>query len=300
MLNKKVQDRHSETAMVAALYRNVAHREFGDQPLGPDNLALHFLPPHLRFLTGFGFIRRKILTKTDQVTPGMYQFMLARTAFFDGLFKQALEEGVSQIVLLGAGYDTRALRFIGQNSSQRVFELDIATTQNRKRKILAKAGLDIPASVSMSPIDFNRESLDQVLTGAGFDLSRSSLFLWEGVSYYLAAEAMAATLEFVAGCPNPETRIAFDYAWKIPNEEMKDHFGVETLLQTWEKHRQAEPFKTLIELDGLESYLEQRSLKLLQSLNAEEMEQNYLNGNGRFLGRVNAMFGFAVASPQTR
>ncbi|GAG49482.1 unnamed protein product, partial [marine sediment metagenome] len=142
-------------------------------------------------------IRVNVKNKSNKLTPGMYEYMLARTAFFDNVFMGALNKNVPQIVLLGAGYDTRSYRFAKLNSTTKIFELDIATTQNRKKKCLKKTQIDFPKHVTLVPIDFNKESLKNVLEKAGYENNEKTLFIWEGVSYYLEPDSVDATLEFV-------------------------------------------------------------------------------------------------------
>ena len=143
--------------------------------------------------------------------------MLARTAFFDRMFQDALSNNVPQIVLLGAGYDTRAYRFAEFNYATNILELDIATTQQRKRKCLKKAQIDIPKHVTLVPIDFNNESVQHVLENAGYDSRQQTLFIWEGTSYYLEPASVDATLKFVKQASHHDSVIAFDYAISICN-----------------------------------------------------------------------------------
>ena len=138
MPKKGVEKKHSETAIFAALYRAVANKEFKNERLGPDYLAEYFLPPHFKFLIKFKKIRANVKNKSNKFTPGAYEYMLARTAFFDNVFIDALNKNIPQIVLLGAGYDTRAYRFAKLNNTTKIIELDIVTTQNRKKKCLKK------------------------------------------------------------------------------------------------------------------------------------------------------------------
>jgi len=119
--------------------------------------------------------------------------MIARTAYFDSLFVDALKNNFPQIVLLGAGYDTRAYRFANLNKGTQISELNIAPTQNRKKGCLKKARIDIPQSVKLVPIDFNNESLKDVLEKTGYQSQGKTLFIWEGVSYYLDAESVDST-----------------------------------------------------------------------------------------------------------
>ncbi len=231
----------------------------------------------------------------------MYEYIIDRTCFFDGVFMEALENKVPLIVLLRAGYDSRAYRYADQNQASKIFELDIVSTQSRKRKYLGKRKWGIPESVSFVPKDFNKEPLADVLDGAGFDSDKNTLFIWEGTIYYLKQEAMAATLEFAADCPNTKSRIAFDYAVRISEETMEPHYGVKEFTATWKKHRQSEPFQSAIDEGDIKTYLGQRGLQLLKNMNATDIEQTFLlNTNSALLGHITGLFGFAIATPKMR
>lgn len=118
----------------------------------------------------------------------------ARTKYFDGIIARAIKD-VEQFVLLGAGYDTR---FYGALVSSGVtfFEVDQAAVQDHKRMMIDVAGIRCE-QVNFVPIDFNKDNLFSQLAEAGFDASRKTLFLWEGVSLYLSAEQVSSTLEIV-------------------------------------------------------------------------------------------------------
>jgi methyltransferase (TIGR00027 family) len=118
----------------------------------------------------------------------------ARTTHFDAIIARAIEE-VDQFVLLGAGYDTRAYGGL-VSSSVAFFEVDQAAVQDHKRTMIDAAGIRCE-QVNFVPVDFNKDDLFRQLTEAGFDASRKTLFLWEGVSLYLSAEQVASTLEML-------------------------------------------------------------------------------------------------------
>jgi methyltransferase (TIGR00027 family) len=298
MSKKGIDQRHSETALFAALYRAIAHKEFGDKRLGQDHLAEYFLPPHFRFLIRFKKVRINVIKKSNRLTPGMYEYMLARTVFFDSLFEDGLKNNVSQIVLLGAGYDTRPYRFKKLNSNTKIIELDVATTQDRKRKCLKRAHIVIPKNVSLVTIDFNKESLKDVLEKAGYEANQKTLFLWEGVCYYLDPESVYETLEFFKRFSHNKSLIAFDYAVFISEENIENYYGARKFMETWRKHRSNEPFKFTIDEDQTETLLEQRGLKVVSHLENKEMEKNFLlNEDGSLIGRINGMFCFVSASP---
>jgi methyltransferase (TIGR00027 family) len=298
MSKKGVEKRHSETAIFAALYRAIANKEFKNRNFGSDYLAEYFLPSHFKFFIKFKKIRVNVKNKDNKLTPGMYEYMLARTAFFDNVFIDALNKNIPQIVLLGAGYDTRAYRFANLNNTTKIIELDIETTQNRKNKCLQKAQIDIPKHVRLVPINFNKESLKNVLEKARYENNEKTLFIWEGVSYYLEPESVDATLEFVKNYSHNESVIAFDYAISITEENIKDYYGVKEFAQTWRKHRSDELFRFAIDEGKIESFLDQRGLKIVNHLDNREIEKTFLrNENGSLIGQINGSFRFVLASP---
>lgn len=115
----------SGTARGAAILRTLANKEYYNEQLGSDYLAEYFLPFLLRLLLKINGFRKKV---KDSIPLGMYEYLAARTAYFDKLFTDALHISIPQIVLLGAGYDTRAYRFSDVNNGTKIFELDALTT----------------------------------------------------------------------------------------------------------------------------------------------------------------------------
>ena len=300
MSKKSVEQKPSQTAMFTALYRVVAHKEFKNKRFGSDYLAEHFLPIHFKFFIKFKKIRAKTKMKFTKFVPGMYEYMLARTAYFDSIFKDALHKNLPQIVLLGAGYDTRAYRFAKLNHTSKIFELDIATTQNRKKKCLKKARIDIPKQVTLVPINFNKEALKNVLENAGYKNYKKTLFIWEGVSYYLEPESVDATLKFITHCLHKESVIAFDYAISIYEENINNYYGAKKFTQTWRKYRQNELFRFTIDEGKIQSFLEPRGMKIVKHLDNREIEKAFLlNEKGALIGQTNGLFRFAVASPES-
>jgi methyltransferase (TIGR00027 family) len=301
MTKRGVEQEPSETALFGALHRAIAHKEFEGKRPGPDYLAEHFLPPHYRFFIKFKRVRTRTRRRFGEALPGLHEYVMARTAYFDGVFVDALKSGVPQIVLLGAGYDSRAIRFAALNRATRIVELDIATTQARKKSCLAKARIDVPVRVSFVPIDFHADSLDDVLARAGCEQDEKTLYLWEGVSYYLEPEAVDATLGFVGRSSHPESAIAFDYAVSISEDTIDDYYGVRTFAQSMRTHHPQELFRFTIDEGNIGSFLEQRGLRLVQHLDNQEMEQTFLvDDHGSLPGPVTGLFRFVLASPDGR
>ena len=234
----------------------------------------------------------------NKISLGMYEYLIARTAYFDNLFVNALNENIPQIVLLGAGYDTRAYRFAKLNNGTKIIELDAPTTQNQKKKCLGKSKIEISSDLVFNSIDFNRESLKIVLEKAGYDNNKKTLFLWEGVSYYLDPESVDATLELVRNYSHNESIIAFDYIISVPTEKLHNYYGAKELVQSMAKRHPNERGKFAIEEEKIESFLEQRGLKMVEHLKNGEIENRFLtNENGSLIGQITELFRFVLASP---
>jgi methyltransferase (TIGR00027 family) len=131
----------------------------------------------------------------------------ARQTFFDRVVERRAAE-VDQIVVLGAGFDTRAFRLPG-SARVRAFEVDMPVVQALKRELLARAGVDTGA-VTFVAADFEHDDWLRRLAEAGFERARKALFLWEGVAMYLERGAVEATLRAIAGT-RAGSVVAFDY-----------------------------------------------------------------------------------------
>jgi methyltransferase (TIGR00027 family) len=129
----------------------------------------------------------------------------ARTTFFDAALTRHLSD-IDQLVILGAGLDTRAYRM---QKGIRCFEIDAPKTQEIKRRMLKKAGLDT-TRITFVPADFMTEDWLEKLVNAGFDPAKPAFFHWEGVTMYLDREAVESTLRKIAGTAKGSV-VAFDY-----------------------------------------------------------------------------------------
>ena len=278
-----VEQKPSETALFAALRRTIAYKEFHSKKFGPDDLAEYFLPPHFRFFLKFKSVRTNTKNKLNGFLPGLNEYMIARTVYFDRLFASAFIEKTPQIVLLGAGYDSRTYRFAKFNQGTRIFELDIAPTQARKMKCLSKAHIEVSENVIFVPINFNQEAIKTALEKAGFDGGKKTLFVWEGVSYYLTEESVDSTLEFVSKTHH-ENVIAFDYTVPISEENIDAHYGVREFAQTMKEQHADEALLFSIRDDEIEAFLKQRGLRMVEHLDNEEIEREFLlNEEGKLI-----------------
>lgn len=146
-----------------------SNKEKNEQIRGPDHLAKIYLKGFDSLLLTF---HKLTLVIAKRKVPGTYEYVIARTKFFDEVFKQALAENYPQIVFLGAGYDTRPYRFQDYIKQTEIFELDAPTTQQIKNQFLKKSNISIPDKLHFVPINFNKENLSEVLIKAGFKMDK--------------------------------------------------------------------------------------------------------------------------------
>ena len=277
----------SGTAQSTAFMRALAAHDPREEIRGPDRLAEIFLEADQ--LKPIKDPAARAWVMQNKVAPGAYAFMTARTSFFDEEFKQALEADTPQVVLLGAGYDSRPYRFADLIRDTRIFELDTAPTQARKLECLHRAQVPIPAQVSFVPVNFETGALEDRLTQAGFNLAHRTFFLWEGVSYYLSAEAVDRMLAFVCADSPPGSSICFDYASLSPQALAEE--GAKQLRQFVKSQYANEAAKFGIREGELHSFMAARGFGVSEHLTAADMDQKYLAaGLYPDLGRVPSLF----------
>lgn len=298
MQTSTTEEKPSDTALFTALRRTLAYKEYQDSKFGPDHLAEIFLPAYYRLFLRFEKIRENTKNKLAAFMPGMNEYIIARTAYFDELFRNALQADIPQIMVLGAGYDSRAYRFTQANRGTKIYELDAPPTQERKIKCLKAARIRVPAEVHFVPINFMRESLGSVLDKAGYQNRERTLFLWEGVSYYLDREAVKETLSYVSRCAHRNSLIALDYAISVSEENVHEIFGVEQFMMSMREHHAGEAMLFSLKPGEIESFLAEIDLRMIEHLDDAAIERKYLmDERGSLIGRMTGIFRLVTASP---
>jgi methyltransferase (TIGR00027 family) len=191
----------SRTALAAAFHR-AAHQVLEQGRIFADPLALRIL----------GVDAQTVAREAEENPSGrrMRLFISFRTRFAEDTLAASFENGVRQVVMLGAGLDTYAYRS-PLRDRLRIFEVDHPATQAWKRQRLRDAAIPLPSSLTFAPIDFERETLAEGLATAGFDRTQQTFFTWLGVVPYLNQEAVWATLNFIASLPSG-AHVVFDYS----------------------------------------------------------------------------------------
>ena len=266
----------SGTAMATAFMRALAAYDPRKEIRGNDYLAEIFLEEEQKKPLKDPAIRAWVMQ--NKIAPGAYEFMIARTAFFDRIVEQALKENIEQVVLLGAGYDSRPYRFGEFIQDTKIFELDAKPTQQRKKEYLQQAEISISEQISFVPINFETDNLRVTLTEAGFSQEKKTLFIWEGVTYYLSAEVVDNMLAFVRSNPPSGSSIAFDYA--SLSEEALNEDGAKELRKHMQSRYSNEPTKFGIRTGKIEAFLAERGFEVIEHLTAADMSEMYLSIGG--------------------
>jgi methyltransferase (TIGR00027 family) len=227
--------------------------------------------------------------------PGIYEYVLARTKLLDEVFINALRNRFAQIVLLGAGFDTRALRFKKENLGSKIFELDIYNTQQPKVEILNRKRIALPKELVFMPIDFNKECIADVLGKAGYAKNEKSLFIWEGVTMYLTSDAVDRTLDFIRSSAMEESIVAFDYVYASVLRGENMFFGEREIYETVSSAGEGWTFG--IEDGTIDDFLTQRGFKLMAHYIPSDLEKTYLIADdGTRFGRINGTHCIVTAS----
>jgi methyltransferase (TIGR00027 family) len=204
----------SWTAEITAVFRATESIRPVRDRLLDDMYAYKFLRPSFRLI-----LRNRLLAKfvlwlmIDRRFPGASATIVSRVRFIDDCLKNCIKDGIEQLVILGAGYDARSYRFDELNDRV-VFEVDHPSTQNLKKKKVKDIFGILPRHVKYVPVDFEKDELMSKLSGAGFNQNMKTLFLWEGVSKYLTADAVNRLLTVVSDNSCKGSSIVFDYLFQ--------------------------------------------------------------------------------------
>jgi methyltransferase (TIGR00027 family) len=269
----------SRTALGAAMHR-AAHQFLDRPPVFLDPLALRIIGPEAE---------RSLRSGEDGPArrPGLRAFVVVRSRFAEDGLAEAHGRGVGQYVLLGAGLDTSAYR--SGRPGLEVFEVDHPATQEWKRRLLAEAGIAIPASVAYAPVDFERQSIAGGLAAAGFDPARPAFVAWLGVTPYLTPEAVLETLRFAAGL-SCGSELVFDYVSSALEDGATQRLAHQAL--TARVAALGEPFRSTFQPEALMADLERLGFAAVEDVGPEALNLRYLAGRTdglRLVGRGRLM-----------
>jgi methyltransferase (TIGR00027 family) len=220
--------------------------------------------------------------------PGMYDWAVARTRYVDGVFGR-VGPSVAQVVIMGAGYDSRAIRFADQLGKARVFEVDAPEPQADMRRGLALRRLAVPSNLVFVPVDFEKRSAAECLAEAGFVRGKPTLYLLEGLIVYLEPGTVDETFRFISDSAGSGSVLVFDYAYADVvrgDPSGRARFGAEPATRATADV--GEKWRFGIEEGGVAAFLKRYGFALADEASPAELERRYFTDpSGGLHGRVN-------------
>jgi methyltransferase (TIGR00027 family) len=280
---KRIEKKSSRTAGYTCMCKASSYLENDNYYKSDDYIAVKLLHRFIKVL-----LILKILNLKGKISPkGIYPYVIARTKYIDSIFKDAIKNGFEQILIMGAGFDSRAIRFLNSNRSNiKVYEIDTSHTLNSKIRQLKKRGINIPVNNIYISIDFNKEDLRTRLWDYKFEPNKKTLFLLEGITMYLSHDAIDDTFKVIYDYSAPGSLIVFDYVYaSVLRKELK-YYGESAIYKRVKKDGETWTFG--IEEGEIEHFLNSYNFSLLEHLDSAIIENKYFrNESGYLIAKVN-------------
>jgi methyltransferase (TIGR00027 family) len=288
-MSENIKKGPSKMAEVVALIRAGESEKPEDERICYDPYAICFASPEmLEFMARDPEKYKAEREQMERNLPGYTNSVVARVRYFDDIIKLSAQKGLEQLVIMGAGYDTRAYR-IEELEKVHVFEVDHPDTiEVKKDKIKEIFGI-IPAHVTYVPADLEVEKLDLRLAESGYDKTKKTLFAMEGLIYYLPPEAVDELLSFIVHSSGEKSAVVFDYGRVKPdNMAHKYNNGYKFA------KKRGEPVKSSIN-EPIEKFLSERGFYKIQNMESEDYKKAYFHGKNanREVSNI-ASFAYAV------
>jgi methyltransferase (TIGR00027 family) len=294
-MKRRIESSTSRTAEMTCLSRACSALESNTYYKSGDHIAPLLLPAGLKPLLRLS-LARKFFTKVA-APKGIYEYVIARTKYIDAACKQALSEQVDQVLIFGAGFDTRALRFQKDMGHANVFELDVPVTQHAKIEQYRKRHVAIPANLTFIPIDFDKESLSVKLDEVGFDKGRKSLFILEGLVMYLQPESVSLTFQTIQEYAGRESVIVFDVIYASVLRHEGNSYGETGIVHTVSDA--GERWNFGIEKGKIDQFLHNYGMRRVNHRDAKDLEHDYFcTPEGNVIARVNGTHLLVTAKRQ--
>ena len=266
----------SRTALVTSLMR-AAHTRLDPHPLIEDSWGDRLVPESAkRAMASSNEMLDELLMRSPS-----YANVITRTRYAEDALQAAVSRGVRQYVLIGAGFDSFALRRPQFGANLQIFEIDFPATQNLKTAQIEARGIALPEGVYFIAADLSQESVAAALARTPFETQQLTFFSWLGVTMYLTREANLATFRSIASCSPMGSEVVFTYLDERVFQARSEAF------RELEQRVAAvgEPFLSGFGSGELAAALADCGLKLVEDLNGDEAAARYDRGGDLRWGR---------------
>lgn len=269
----------SKTAEEMAIHRAVESLKPKNERICYDPYAIQFLSPgplkFVELIANGNDMAKKKMEDMNSLFPGTQNSVIARVRYFDDTVKLALNNGIKQLIILGAGYDTRAYR-INELEQLKVFEVDHPDSQEIKVEKIKEIFGSLPSHVKYVPVNVGRDDLEQRLKEHGYDKSKKTLFTMEGFIYYFSPELVDELLSFMVENSGKGSSVIFDY---FPESVIDGTCELEVgKLMHDRVKKYGEPFKFGINEGEIEKFLKERGFFGIQNVTSEDYKKLYFHG----------------------
>jgi methyltransferase (TIGR00027 family) len=273
----------SGTAEGTCAFRAIGAQHPDPKLRNADDVAIKLCKWRLQLSRDYASARTQIDNMGDAFAA--YFYVNARTHYIDAALRKAAAEGITQVVVLGAGFDTRAYRFRKEFPQLRFFEVDLPATIEAKKARVVEALGPQPDSVRYAPIDFNTQKLDDVLPPLGFDPRQKTFFLLEGVVMYVNAPGNDATFAFMRRNAAPGSVVVYDYVLKdIIDGKLAKYYGGSLAIGVASR---GEPYVSGWTPAGAAAYAKKQGFQVVEDLDDKALTKRHLIGtNGKPDGRM--------------
>jgi methyltransferase (TIGR00027 family) len=265
-MNKGKASRTAESAAAA----RARHCLYESPVIFQDPFALEFTSATWRAIIVTKPLRWLVFERLMRTLRPVGAQIVARSRYAEDVLEQALAAGVRQYVIVGAGFDSFAVRRRDLESSVRILELDHPDTQQAKRERLR---VELPGNLEFVAADLERETVADALARSGFERERPAFFSWLGTTPYLSNSATRQTLASIGRFAAPRSEIVFDYL--VPDSLLQEaeKLTVEKLKRF--TARRGEPLVGEFNPEELEAVLVSAGLELVETLTPAQQEQRY-------------------------
>lgn len=282
-MKRRIESKTSRTAEFTCFARVLSYLEKREQFKCDDNISLVIVNSFIKLLIGIPQIRNRFIRSFP---TGMYEYVISRTKYIDSELKKALQEGVEQVLIFGAGFDSRGIRFQDISKNAGIFELDVPITQNAKIERYKDKGIKIPENLFFIPIDFEKQSLAERLIESGFKKGRKSLFIMEGLTMYLQPESLYKTFSVIREFAGTGSRVVFDHIYASVLRKENLYEGENELYRSVSKNN--EGFYFGIEKGSINEFLSGYGFEALSIMDSNALEDMFFKDKqGKLSARVN-------------
>lgn len=267
----------SRTAETTTLVRSGETLKPAGVRLFSDPYAIRFIRPELlAWFAAHPAELQDIVKKEECRFPGMNSAIVARTRYFDDIIGKCLEDGLEQLVILGAGFDARAHRIPGLSTKTRIFELDHPDTQVVKQSRIREIFGHPDGNVTYVPADLRTAAWQDDLVSHGYDPAKMSLFILEGLCMYLPPETIDSILGFVVNHAGPASSVLFDF----PDVSLVDGTDDRAIARNFRNRvaQLGEPLRFGIAAGDAVAFLRKRGFGSIHVLSPADANNRYFQG----------------------